>query len=287
MMTAWDCPEARIALGVYVLGAMDPGERALMDAHLDTCEECRAELAELAELPGLLAKIPAEEAIALAEGLLSADGPGEGRWLAQPAAPAPAEAVPSQAALAAAELATEATAPAGSAPAAPAPEEPERPANVIDLAAARRRRRGLAGVGAAAAAALVIAGASFGGARLAASTSPAPAQVTTPDQHPPGTPGGPWQTAHGGNGQAAATISYRPMGWGVQLESLVRGIPLNTPCSLEIVKQDGTTVSAGSWRTDADEGSVYYPSSVAVFKSDVKAFMITIKGEQPITVTPA
>jgi anti-sigma factor RsiW len=284
MMTTWDCPEARIALGVYVLGAIDPGERALMDAHLDTCEECRAELAELAELPGLLAMVPAEEAIALAEGLLSADGPGEGLRLAQPAAAptAKAQAVPAQAVPTAAELT-----PAATASAAPAPEEPERPANVVDLAAARRRRRGLAGVGAAAAAAVVIAGASFGGARLAASTSPAPAQVTVPDQHPAGTPSGPWQTARGGNGQAAATIAYRPMGWGVQLESLVRGIPLNTPCSLEIVKQDGTKVVAGGWTTDEDEGAVYYPSSAAVFKSDVKAFMITIKGEPPITITPA
>lgn len=278
MMTTWDCPEARIALGVYVLGAMDPDERALMDAHLDTCEECRAELAELAELPGLLAMVSAEEAIALADGLLSANEPEEGLRLPRP--PAPAAAAPAQAASAAAELTS-------AAPAAPAPEEPEHPVNVVGLAAARRRRRGLAGVAAAAAAAVVIAGASFGGARLAAGTSPAPAQVTAPDQHPAGTPSGPWQTARGGNGQAAATIAYRPMGWGVQVESLVRGIPLNTPCSLEIVKRDGTKVTAGSWTTDKDEGAVYYPSSVAVFKSDVKAFMITIKGEPSITVTPA
>jgi hypothetical protein len=111
--------------------------------------------------------------------------------------------------------------------------------------------------------------------------------VTSPDEHPAGTPSGPWQTARGGNGKAAATIDYRPMGWGVQLASLVRGIPLNTPCSLEIIKRDGTIVTAGSWTTDADEGSVYYPSAIAVFKSDVKAFEITIKGEQPITITPA
>src|SRR5215470_11862360 len=75
MNTTWDCQEARIALGVYVLGAIDPDERAAVDEHLDTCRECRAELAEFMELPGLLALVPAEEAIALADGPLPGDPP--------------------------------------------------------------------------------------------------------------------------------------------------------------------------------------------------------------------
>ena len=61
-----DCPEARISLGVYVLGAIDPAERALVDAHLATCRDCRDELAGLAGLPALLARVSTEEAIALA-----------------------------------------------------------------------------------------------------------------------------------------------------------------------------------------------------------------------------
>src|SRR5882724_1613608 len=64
MMATWDCQEARV-----VLGAIHPDERVLVDEHLDTCQECRAELAEFMELPGLLALVPAEEAIALAEPL--------------------------------------------------------------------------------------------------------------------------------------------------------------------------------------------------------------------------
>jgi predicted anti-sigma-YlaC factor YlaD len=59
----WDCPEARIALGVYVLGAIDPAEQALVDAHLDRCDACQAEMAELADLPALLALVSAEEAV--------------------------------------------------------------------------------------------------------------------------------------------------------------------------------------------------------------------------------
>ncbi len=66
-----DCSEARLSLGVYVLGAIDPLERAQVDAHLSSCHDCRDELAGLAGLPALLARVGTEEAIALAAG----DGP--------------------------------------------------------------------------------------------------------------------------------------------------------------------------------------------------------------------
>ena len=48
MTQTWDCADARLSLGVYVLGAIDPAERALVDAHLLTCRDCRDELAGLA-----------------------------------------------------------------------------------------------------------------------------------------------------------------------------------------------------------------------------------------------
>jgi len=60
-MTEWSCAETRISLGVYVLGAIDPAERALVDAHLATCRDCRDELAGLASLPALLARVSPEE----------------------------------------------------------------------------------------------------------------------------------------------------------------------------------------------------------------------------------
>ncbi len=61
MTQAWDCTEARPSLGVYVLGAIDPAERALVDAHLTTCRDCRDELAGLAGLPALLARVNPDE----------------------------------------------------------------------------------------------------------------------------------------------------------------------------------------------------------------------------------
>lgn len=51
------CP-VTVRLGVYVLGAADAEERTLVESHLAACWECRAELARLAPLPVLLARVP-------------------------------------------------------------------------------------------------------------------------------------------------------------------------------------------------------------------------------------
>ena len=61
MTQIWDCTEARLSLGVYVLGAIDPAERGLVEAHLATCQDCRDELAGLAGLPALLARLDPDE----------------------------------------------------------------------------------------------------------------------------------------------------------------------------------------------------------------------------------
>jgi predicted anti-sigma-YlaC factor YlaD len=55
------CRAFRELLGVYVVGAIEPAERADVDAHLGGCYECREELASLAVLPALLHRVPAEE----------------------------------------------------------------------------------------------------------------------------------------------------------------------------------------------------------------------------------
>ena len=60
------CREIRHSLGVYVLGAIEPGERAQVDEHLATCADCREELASLAGLPALLRRVPTAEAERLA-----------------------------------------------------------------------------------------------------------------------------------------------------------------------------------------------------------------------------
>jgi len=55
------CREIRQLLGVYVVGAIDPAERAEVDEHLGTCSACRDELACLAGLPAMLSRVPAED----------------------------------------------------------------------------------------------------------------------------------------------------------------------------------------------------------------------------------
>jgi hypothetical protein len=226
-----DCPEARVSLGVYVLGAIDPAERALVEGHLATCQNCRDELAGLAGLPALLARVSTEEAVALA----AADGP----------------------------------LPAGL---GEVPEPPrELLGTVLDLTAARRRRRWReAGLGLAAA--LVIAAGVFGGLQLGTS----PAQPTVASGPYAGPPSGPWQTAAGKSGAVAATVSYRSMGWGTQLDVKVDGIPIGTDCQLWVIDSAGKKVLAGSWQTDNDEGTVWYPGSAALSSKDVAAFQITV-----------
>jgi anti-sigma-K factor RskA len=55
------CRDIRQLLGVYVVGAIDPAERALVDQHLAECQSCRDELAGLAGLPAMLSRVPAED----------------------------------------------------------------------------------------------------------------------------------------------------------------------------------------------------------------------------------
>jgi hypothetical protein len=55
------CPRT-VALGAYVLGALEREERAGLEAHLETCEICGEELDRLAPLPGLLSRLTLQEA---------------------------------------------------------------------------------------------------------------------------------------------------------------------------------------------------------------------------------
>jgi hypothetical protein len=71
------CRSLRELLGVYVLGAIEPAERGLVDNHLLSCHDCREELAGLAGLPALLRRVPLVDAERLAGDDASAGDLGE------------------------------------------------------------------------------------------------------------------------------------------------------------------------------------------------------------------
>ncbi|NII41668.1 hypothetical protein E9228_002315 [Curtobacterium flaccumfaciens] len=51
----------------YVLGSLPPAERLEYERHLEHCDGCRSAVAELAGLPGLLGRLPADAAVEIAE----------------------------------------------------------------------------------------------------------------------------------------------------------------------------------------------------------------------------
>lgn len=62
------CEVVRQELGVYVLGAIEPANRAMVDEHLRCCPRCREELAALAGLPALLRRVAVAQAVVLCGG---------------------------------------------------------------------------------------------------------------------------------------------------------------------------------------------------------------------------
>lgn len=56
-----DCASVRTAIGAYVLGGLDADETAAVERHLAECAACRAEHAELADLPRLLSHVSLEQ----------------------------------------------------------------------------------------------------------------------------------------------------------------------------------------------------------------------------------
>ena len=48
----------------YLVGALSAKDRRVYEEHLHTCEECSAGVASLAGIPGVLAALPADRALA-------------------------------------------------------------------------------------------------------------------------------------------------------------------------------------------------------------------------------
>jgi Putative zinc-finger len=240
-----DCRDIRHALGVYVLGAIDPAERSVVDAHLSTCPECREELAGLAGLPALLRRIPVGEAQQLADDDVD-ELPGAGL---------------------------------------PGPEVPsgEMLQSLLGRTAQVRHARRWRGLAAAAAVVLVAGiGGAAGWSAVhhaaessengeSSSSSAVPANSTSVSATDPVT-------------HVAATVRYAAMDWGTVVDTRVKNVPAGDRCQLLVTDSSGHTTVVGSWTTSYDESSVWYPGSSGVTLDSVRSFEVMSQGKVLVKV---
>ena len=245
------CDEIRHALGAYVIGAIDPAERTVVDRHIAACPACRDELAGLAGLPALLGRLTLSEVENL--------GPnGTARTADDPAEPAAAQHS-----------------------GGPGAGHPEPPAgllrSILGEAARRRAHRRRAAVLAVAAAAVVVAGA--GTAARAWLSGPA---ASPRPQH---TSAATWQrhaTATDPHTNVTATVEFSGKNWGTAVEAYMAGVPYGTRCVLWATDRSGRHVEVANW-TYAEDGA-WYPGSSSVPGNAIKSFDITAHGRTLVTV---
>ncbi|MEU8192734.1 zf-HC2 domain-containing protein [Microbispora amethystogenes] len=250
------CEEVRISLGVHVLGALDAEEAAEVEAHLETCAECRAELAALSGLPPLLALVSAEDverAAAPPRAVLdrlvaaSAKRGRRSRVLLALAASVVVAAVGGTAWLSAAQTASQDTV-AGSAVAAP------EYATAPDAGAGSAAAAGVASDAAAAQAPKVGNDEIPQIFNAPASPVPSPGTVARKIEQPPAeatVTASP--EARGSNGDMRLTVRFVPHEGGTQVVARVAGVPAGTVCALRVIGKDGTVSVLGTWTVERGE----------------------------------
>ena len=224
-----------VSLGAYLLGALDPEERRAMELHVAGCEHCKAELVELAPLPGLLRHTAFEElpeTAAAAESL----GPVLGQT-----APVP---VPMRVPV-----------PVEQSPVEPAPTAPG-PVGDGQARQGRRRRRLVTAAGMALAA--CVAGVAVYAA-VGRDNPPAPAarfsaaatwNATDPSTHV-------W-----------ASAAVIPKGWGTQFELKLGGLPSGITCHLVVHGTGGRSETAGTWASGYTP-STLVPAATSISPADI------------------
>jgi hypothetical protein len=270
MTSAWECADTRQALGIYVLGAIDPDERALVDAHVAGCRECREELAGLAGLPALLSRVDADEIgrIFLADADPEADldlGRGIGPEADLGTGPGAGPGTGPDAGRGAGPLAV-----------LEAPRE-DFVDSLVSLTEARRRRNRRWQVLGAAAAVVIAAGGAAAGFQLA---NGAPAGASA-EPAPPAS----WQTAKTTSTQKGidATIKYVRLSWGVAYDVQITGIPAGTTCQLWVTDGQGVHLLAAGWTVSSRDPDPWYPGSSWVPAGQVKGMDVTAGNEQLAT----
>ncbi|MFF5260099.1 zf-HC2 domain-containing protein [Actinomadura viridis] len=255
------CAEARASLGVYVLGAIDPAERARLEAHVEGCPACRDELAGLAGMPALLGRVN-ETQIAqvtgpppeLLDALLAQAAEGRRGWRGRLAGALP-----------------------GTLPG-------RGPARGPGPGAGRRRWLPAA----AAACALLLAGALAGGAvvSLTGDRSPAAPAPTAPPLVSTG-PGGERLVAGAPGGRVKAEVVLYSRKWGTKVELRLEGATYGERCRWYAVARDGRRDPLGSWYVAYKKGVGVYESSTMIPRDQLYSFeVVTVEG-RPLVTVPA
>ncbi|WP_028798961.1 anti-sigma factor family protein [Streptomyces sp. 142MFCol3.1] len=254
----------RLALGGYVLGTLPPAEMEQVRAHLAGCAECRAEHAQLAGLPALLATVTEAEA-------------------AGQTVPAAGEDLADRLVARAAESAQ------GSSPARPTvPAVPQGPQagvleRLLQQAAARRRRTWrlqLAG----AAASLTFIAAAVGGTWLAA-VGTVGSQATQPGPTAPTA----WRTFSGSDPATGVTASVKvsPSAWGSVLQVSAKGAPAGITCRLQAVGPGGARADGATWRAGEYPPGTTIPGAIPMSPGAIEHFEIVAGDGQKLVTMQA
>ncbi|MFC5746021.1 zf-HC2 domain-containing protein [Actinomadura rugatobispora] len=244
------CAEVRTSLGVYVLGAIEPAERARLESHLESCPACRDELAGLAGLPALLGRVnqaqitqvtgpPPELLDSLlaraarrrrgVRGLLRRP-PGAGRLWWTPAA------------LAACALVLMGALAGGL------------------VSGVTRDDRPVAG-------------------------RPGPSAPATPLISP--SPGGERLNAANASNRVKAELVLYKRGWGTKVELHLAGAPFGGHCRWYAVARNGQRDALGSWYVAYRKGYGVYESSTMFQRDEIYSFEVVTLDGQPILTIPA
>jgi hypothetical protein len=241
-----DCGEIRLALGVYVVGAIDPAERAIVDVHLNHCPACREELAGLAGLPALLGRVPARDVERLTA---SGASPGDSE---EP----PPELLNSLLRRVAARRKARRW----------------RTITVAAAAAVIAVAGGLAG-------GMAISHEFSHGSQVASPQAGPPAYTAGP-------PAQKYETRSYTDARThvTAVVAYHPAAWGTSMHVWVSGIRAGTTCEFWVVNTDGQRSIAGGWIVARGPKDQWYMASTPVQGSKIRSFQVTAAGQVLVTV---
>ncbi|GGU52933.1 hypothetical protein GCM10010211_16890 [Streptomyces albospinus] len=252
----------RLALGGYVLSTLPSAERERVRLHLAECAECRAEHAQLAGLPALLATVT--EAEASGQTVPTADGDLADRLVAR-----------------AAESAQRSQPERPAAPAVAQAPEGGVLERLLQQAASRRRRTWrlqLAG----AAASLTFIAAAAGGTWLAA-VGTLGTQATPPGPTAPAT----WRTFSGSDSTTGVTASVKvsPSAWGSVVQVSAKGAPAGITCRLQAIGPGGARTDVATWRAGTYPPGTTIQGAVAMSPGAIEHFEIHAgNGQKLVTI---